>query len=97
MNVSTNVPSHGHFEPLAQRLADLRGPAPQRSLNARALAALAANPGCHRRAVLDAAGVDKSALAARLGRPAPFGPSPVALARRVIFETRLQEDEETGR
>ncbi|MFJ2867221.1 hypothetical protein [Kitasatospora sp. NPDC087314] len=93
MNVSTNVPSSGHAEPLAQRLAELRGPAPQRSLNARSLAALAANPGCHRRAVLDAAGVDKSALAARLGRPAPFGQSPFAIARGVIFESRLKADD----
>ncbi|MEV6972326.1 hypothetical protein [Kitasatospora sp. NPDC093806] len=93
MNVSTNAPSRGPAEPLAQRLAELRGPAPQRSLNARALAALAANPGCHRRAVLDAAGVDKSALAARLGRPAPFGQSPFALARGVVFEARLKRDD----
>ncbi|MFJ3218089.1 hypothetical protein ACIPLC_19465 [Kitasatospora sp. NPDC086801] len=93
MNVSTNVPSTGHAEPLSQRLAELRGPAPQRSLNARSLAALAANPGCHRRAVLDAAGVDKSALAARLGRPAPFGQSPFAIARGVIFESRLKADD----
>ncbi|GAA1398706.1 hypothetical protein GCM10009639_37460 [Kitasatospora putterlickiae] len=92
MNVSTNAPLRGPAEPLAQRLAELRGPAPQRSLNARALAALAANPGCHRRAVLDAAGVDKSALAARLGRPAPFGRSPFALARGVVFEARLKEN-----
>ncbi|MBP0454083.1 hypothetical protein J5Y04_31765 [Kitasatospora sp. RG8] len=92
MNVSTNVPPRGPSEPLAQRLAELRGPAPQRSLTARALAALAANPGCQRRAVLDAAGVDKSALAARLGRPAPFGQSPFAIARGVIFESRLKED-----
>ncbi|GHF62594.1 hypothetical protein GCM10018790_45790 [Kitasatospora xanthocidica] len=93
MNVSTNVPPGGSAEPLAQRLAELRGPAPQRSLNARSLAALAANPGCHRRAVLDAAGVDKSALAARLGRPAPFGQSPFAIARGVIFESRLKADD----
>ncbi|MGW4896361.1 hypothetical protein ACWEQL_29530 [Kitasatospora sp. NPDC004240] len=93
MNVSTNVTSGGRPEPLAQRLAELRGPAPQRSLNARSLAALAANPGCHRRAVLDAAGVDKSALAGRLGRPAPFGQSPFAIARGVIFESRLKEDD----
>ncbi|MFE6749085.1 hypothetical protein ACFVGM_24785 [Kitasatospora purpeofusca] len=92
MNVSTNAPLRGPAEPLAQRLAELRGPAPQRSLNARALAALAANPGCHRRAVLDAAGVDKTALAARLGRPAPFGRSPLALARGVVFEARLKEN-----
>ncbi|MFG3229421.1 hypothetical protein ACGF07_32200 [Kitasatospora sp. NPDC048194] len=93
MNASTNVPLSGPAEPLAQRLAELRGPAPQRSLNARALAALAANPGCHRRAVLDAVGVDKSALAARLGRPAPFGQSPFAIARGVIFESRLKADD----
>ncbi|MGW2251552.1 hypothetical protein ACWCXH_15300 [Kitasatospora sp. NPDC001660] len=92
MNVSTNAPSRGHSEPLAGRLAELRGPAPQRSLNARSLAALAANPGCHRRAVLDAAGVDKSVLASRLGRPAPFGQSPFAIARGVIFESRLKAD-----
>ncbi|WBP88754.1 hypothetical protein [Kitasatospora cathayae] len=93
MNVSTNVPPGGPAEPLAQRLAELRGPAPQRSLNARSLAALAANPGCHRRAVLDAAGVDKSALAARLGRPAPFGQSPFAIARGLVFESRLKADD----
>ncbi|MFD9689798.1 hypothetical protein ACFWXO_29030 [Kitasatospora sp. NPDC059088] len=93
MNVSTNVPLGGPAEPLALRLAELRGPAPQRSLNARSLAALAANPGCHRRAVLDAAGVDKSVLAARLGRPAPFGQSPFAIARGLVFESRLKADD----
>ena len=50
-------------------------PPPAPPLDARALAALAANPGCRRRAVLDAAGVDKGALAGRLGSPAPFGQS----------------------
>ena len=91
-----NVSHIGHPEPLAQRLAGLRGPAPQRSLNARSLAALAANPGCRRRAVLDAAGVDKAALAQRLGRPAPFGQSPFAIARGVIFEARLKADDYTA-
>ena len=61
---------------LERRLAALRGDAPARSLDARALAALAANPGCRRRAVLDAAGVDKGALAKRLGSPTAFGQSP---------------------
>lgn len=75
--------------PLEQRLAALRGSAPQRSLDARALAALAANPGCRRRAVLDAAGVDKAALADRLGHPAPFGQSPFAIARGLSFEKRI--------
>ena len=78
--------------PLEQRLAALRGSAPQRSLDARALAALAANPGCRRRAVLDAAGVDKTALADRLGRPAPFGQSPFAITRGLSFEKRITSD-----
>ncbi|WP_190211419.1 hypothetical protein [Kitasatospora indigofera] len=88
-----NVSHIGPPEPLAQRLAELRGPAPQRSLNARALAALAANPGCRRRAVLDAAGIDKGAVAQRLGRPAPFGQSPFAIARGTMFESRLKADD----
>ncbi len=77
---------------LERRLAGLRGDAPPRSLDARALAALAANPGCGRRAVLDAAGVDKTALAARLGRPAPFGQSPFAISRGLGFERRVTAD-----
>ncbi|MER5636470.1 hypothetical protein ABT095_05920 [Kitasatospora sp. NPDC002227] len=87
-----NVSHLGQADPLAQRLAVLRGPAPQRSLDARAIAALAANPGCRRRAVLDAVGVDKAAVARRLGRPAPFGQSPFAIARGNIFERRLKEN-----
>ncbi|MFD8825607.1 hypothetical protein ACFV1C_25060, partial [Streptomyces sp. NPDC059605] len=61
---------------LRRRLAELRGPdvAP-RPLDARALAALAANPGCRRRAILDGAGVDKAALASALGSPSVFGQS----------------------
>ena len=78
--------------PLERRLAGLRGDAPQRSLDARALAALAANPGCGRRAVLDAAGVDKAALATRLGHPAPFGQSPFAISRGLSFERRVKAD-----
>ncbi|MFD9825682.1 hypothetical protein ACFWW0_43830, partial [Streptomyces violascens] len=53
---------------LRRRLAELRGPAAvARPLDARALAALAANPGCRRRALLDGAGVDKGALAEAIG------------------------------
>ncbi|MFJ6215359.1 hypothetical protein ACIQGZ_18805 [Streptomyces sp. NPDC092296] len=87
-----NVSLPGPAEPPARRLARLRGPAPQRSLDARALAALAANPGCRRRALLDAAGVDKAALADRLGSPAPFGQSPFAIARGHVFESRVKAD-----
>ncbi|MEF2525202.1 hypothetical protein [Streptomyces sp. CS62] len=90
--------SHPHSGPpqtttLRQRLADLRGPAvPPRPLDARALAALAANPGCGRRALLDGAGVDKTALAAALGSPAPFGQSQFAIIRGNSFEAKVKGD-----
>lgn len=78
---------------LRRRLAELRGPAvPARPLDARALAALAANPGCRRRALLDGAGVDKSALARALGSPATFGQSPFAFVRGNAFEARVKAD-----
>ncbi|MER5205905.1 hypothetical protein [Streptomyces sp. NPDC002825] len=74
-------------------LAELRGPAVvPRPLDARALAALAANPGCKRRAILDGAGVDKSALAAKLGSPAPFGQSQFAIVRGNSFEAKVKAD-----
>lgn len=61
-----------------------------RPLDARALAALAANPGCRRRALLDGAGVDKGVLAEALGSPAPFGQSQFAFARGNAFEARVK-------
>lgn len=79
---------------LRERLAELRGPATSpRPLDARALAALAANPGCRRRALLDAAGVDKGAVAQVLGAPAPFGQSQFAFARGHAFEARVKAEE----
>jgi hypothetical protein len=78
---------------LRQRLADLRGPAvPPKALDARALAALAANPGCRRRALLDGAGVDKSSLADALGAPSAFGQSQFAFMRGNAFEARVKAD-----
>jgi hypothetical protein len=78
---------------LRERLAALRGPdtAP-RPLDARALAALAANPGCRRRALMDAAGVDKGAVAEALGAPARFGQSRFAFSRGHAFEARVKAD-----
>ncbi|GAA0796649.1 hypothetical protein [Spirilliplanes yamanashiensis] len=70
----------------------LRGPGPARRHNARTIAALTANPGCTRRAVLDAAGVDKQGLAERAGHPAPFGQSGFALSRGNAFEAQLKAD-----
>lgn len=78
---------------LRKRLTALRGPGtPPRPLDARALAALAANPGCRRRALLDAAGVDKGGMAQALGSPAPFGQSQFAFSRGHAFEARVTAD-----
>ncbi|MFH8771426.1 hypothetical protein [Streptomyces sp. NPDC017958] len=71
----------------------MRGPdVPAKALDARALAALAANPGCRRRAILDGAGVDKAALASALGAPSGFGQSQFALTRGNAFEARVKAD-----
>ncbi|WP_391858403.1 hypothetical protein [Streptomyces silvisoli] len=79
--------------PLAATLAALRGPGVQpKALDARALAALAANPGCARRALLDAAGVDKTSVAQALGAPTRFGQSRFAFTRGNAFEARVKAD-----
>lgn len=72
------------------RLAHLRGSAVPRAHNARTIAALASNPGCPRRAILDAAGIDKQRLATYAGFPSPFGQSKFALARGNAFEAQLK-------
>ncbi|MGH3194286.1 MAG: hypothetical protein ACRDOL_44900, partial [Streptosporangiaceae bacterium] len=74
------------------RLARVRGRTLPRRHNARTIAALASNPGCVRRAILDAAGVDKQRIAAYAGYPAPFGQSRFALARGNAFEAQLKAD-----
>ncbi|WNI15661.1 hypothetical protein [Actinacidiphila sp. ITFR-21] len=82
-----------HDPSLRERLAALRGPGTEaRPLDARALAALAANPGCRRRALLDAAGIDKGAVAETLGAPARFGQSRFAFSRGHAFEARVKRD-----
>ncbi|MEU6823583.1 hypothetical protein ABZ921_23350 [Streptomyces atriruber] len=78
---------------LRHRLTELRGAdLVARPLDARALAALAANPGCRRRALLDGAGVDKTALAESLGSPSGFGQSQFAFMRGNAFEARVKAD-----
>ncbi|OIJ88090.1 hypothetical protein [Streptomyces colonosanans] len=78
---------------LRHRLAELRGPSlPPKALDARALAALAANPGCKRRALLDGAGVNKAVLADALGAPSAFGQSQFAFMRGNAFEARVKAD-----
>jgi hypothetical protein len=71
----------------------LRGETPRKRYNARTIAALTGNPGCTRRAVLDAAGVDKPRLAERIGFPGRFGQSRFALARGNGFEAMLKADD----
>ncbi|WP_020663167.1 hypothetical protein [Amycolatopsis benzoatilytica] len=74
-----------------RRLDALRGPAtPRVNHNARTLAALENNPRCALRAVLDASGADKSAIAAHAGYPAPFGQSSFAIARGNAFEAMVK-------
>jgi hypothetical protein len=72
------------------RLARIRGASAPQRLNARAIAALAGNPGCHRRAVLDSAGVDKQRLASHVGFPARFGQSQFAISRGNAFEAQVK-------
>jgi hypothetical protein len=78
--------------PHAPALDRLRGTYPAKRHNARTIAALTANPGCTRRAVLDAAGADKPAIAERVGFPGRFGQSRFALARGNAFEALLKAD-----
>lgn len=77
---------------VAQRLDRLRGPAAPRSHDARTIAALTSNPGCSRRAVLDAAGIDKRRLATHLGFETGFGQSPFAISRGNAFERQVKAD-----
>jgi hypothetical protein len=72
------------------RLDQLRGAAPPHSHNARTLAALTSNPGCARRAVMDAAGIDKQRLASCAGFAAPFGQSQFAITRGNAFEAQVK-------
>jgi hypothetical protein len=75
------------------RLRRIRGLAPPKRYDARTIAALTRNPACARRAVLDAAGVDKEHLARRVGFPPSFGQSPFAIARGNMFEARVRAEE----
>jgi hypothetical protein len=74
------------------RLARLRGSQLPETYTARKIAALAANPGCRRRSVMDAAAVDKKTIASFVGFPAPFGESPFAKARGTTFEASIKQD-----
>ncbi|MGF6889399.1 hypothetical protein ABIA39_008864 [Nocardia sp. GAS34] len=68
------------------RLDRIRGSVVPKKHNARTIAALTSTPGCARRGVLDAAAVDKQALAEHLGYRPLFGQSPYDLTRGNAFE-----------
>jgi hypothetical protein len=72
------------------RLRLLRGSAAPKRHNARTIAALTSNPGCARRAVIDAAGIDKVALARGVGFPAQVGQSQFAIIRGNAFEAQVK-------
>jgi hypothetical protein len=72
------------------RLDAIRGSAEPKKHNARTIAALTSNPGCTRRSVLDAASIDKQALAEHIGYPAAFGMSSFAIARGNAFEAHVK-------
>lgn len=74
-----------------ERLDTLRGGEPPLAHSARTLVGMAANPGCARRALLDACGADKSKIAAHAGFDWPFGQSPFALGRGKAFEALVKE------
>jgi hypothetical protein len=77
---------------VSARLDRLRGRAMPVNHNARTISALAANPGCPRRALMDAAAVNKQKIAAHIGYPAPFGQSVFAITRGNAFEARVKEN-----
>ncbi|POM23736.1 hypothetical protein BTM25_23570 [Actinomadura rubteroloni] len=76
----------------APDLDRLRAGAPPRNHDARTIAALTANPGCARRGLLDAAGIDKDAVARHLGFGTPFGQSQFAITRGNAFEAQVKAD-----
>lgn len=57
---------------------------------ARTLTALNTNPGCARRGLLDATGIEKSALATQLGFPLAFSQSRFAITRHNALVERLR-------
>ncbi len=80
------------MDPTEACLARLRGRMMPRRHDARTISALTANPGCVRRALMDAAGIDKQKLAAHAGYPAPFGQSEFAITRGNAFEAQVKDD-----
>lgn len=68
----------------------IRGHVPAKAHSARTISALSSNPGCARRAVMDAAGVDKQRIATHAGFPGRFGQSQFAITRGNAFEAQVK-------
>jgi hypothetical protein len=79
--------------PLADALVAFRAGVPLKSPTARGLAAIIENPGCTARRVLDAAAVDKAALAERLGVAVPDEQSLFAIQRGNRFEADVKAND----
>jgi hypothetical protein len=77
---------------MSDAMGRVAGEFPTTNMSARSTAALLENPGCERRAVLDAAGVHKAKLAAHVGQPTQFGQSPFAIGQGNRFESRVKDD-----
>jgi hypothetical protein len=75
------------------KLEQLAKGARRSSTNARTLAAMADNPACDARRVLDAAGIDKTSLARTVGKAPPAEQSPFAIVRGNRFEEDVKADE----
>lgn len=74
------------------RLDALRGSTDRKPYNARSLAALENNPRCSLRAVLDASGSDKQAIAKAAGYETHYGQSVFAITRGNSFETMVKDN-----
>jgi hypothetical protein len=74
------------------KLEQLAKGARRSSTNARSLAAMADNPACHARRLLDAAGIDKTSLAKTVGKAPPAEQSPFAIVRGNRFEKDVKAD-----
>jgi hypothetical protein len=85
----SSVSDHDHIDAVLDRI---RGAQPPKAGHARDVAADLDHPGCHLRAVLDAAAIDKAALAARMGHSMPEEQSPAALRRGNLFERIVVEE-----
>jgi hypothetical protein len=81
-----------HVTTTDDALARIRGTGPPKPHNARTIAALTGNPGCSRRALMDAAGIDKQQVAAHIGVPVQTGRSRFAITRGNAFEAQIKRN-----